>query len=172
MKSAMIETDNSVDFVLSSYCWATGRDWTKFGMLYLNQGNWFGYQIFSSEWIDYSTTPAQASDGKYGAQIWLNQANEYSSVPRESYYVDGFGGQKILIIPSKNLVITVLSGQQHDLDFNLLLQRIIGCWMSKYKYHLLRLADKTFKLHLQVLLFFAPFQYRNNVFQAIAFGLQ
>ena len=71
--------------------------------------------------------PAQASDGKYGAQIWLSQANEYSSVPRESYYADGFGGQKILIIPSKNLVITVLSGQQHDLDFNLLFQRIIGC---------------------------------------------
>ena len=63
-------------------------------MLYLNQGDWFGYQIFSSEWIDYSTTPAQASDGKYGAQIWLNQANEYSSVPREFYYADGFGGQK------------------------------------------------------------------------------
>lgn len=127
MKSAMIETDNSGNFVLSSYCWATARDWAKFGMLYLNQGNWFGNQIFSPEWIDYSTTPAQASDGKYGAQIWLNQANEYSSVPRESYYADGFGGQKILIIPSKNLVITILSGQQHDLDFNLLFQRIIGC---------------------------------------------
>ena len=56
MKSAIIETDNSWNFVLSSYCWATARDWTKFGMLYLNQGNWFGYQIFSPEWIDYSTS--------------------------------------------------------------------------------------------------------------------
>ena len=57
MRSAVIETDNVGDFVLSSYCWATARDWTKLGMLYLNRGNWFGDPIFSPDWVNYNTTP-------------------------------------------------------------------------------------------------------------------
>jgi len=127
MRSAVIETDNSGNFVLSYYCWATARDWTKLGMLYLNRGNWFGDPIFSPYWVNYSTIAARNSDGQYGAQIWLNQAGKYSSVLREAYYADGYGGQRVLIVPSKNLVITVLSGRQDNFDFNRFFQSVIAC---------------------------------------------
>jgi len=127
MRSAVIETDNAGNFVLSSYCWATARDWTKLGMLYLNRGNWFGDPIFPPYWVNYSTIAARNSDGQYGAQIWLNQAGKYSSVPREAYYADGYGGQRVLIVPSKNLVITVLSGRQDNFDFNRFFQSVIAC---------------------------------------------
>jgi len=112
MNSALIEWDNTCNYVFSSYCWATARDWTRFGLLYLNKGNWFGDQIFSSEWADYSVTPAAASDGTYGAQIWLHQKDDIAAIPKDAYSMRGFGGQRVFVIPSKKLVITVLSGKE------------------------------------------------------------
>ncbi|WP_459212495.1 serine hydrolase domain-containing protein [Aquimarina rhabdastrellae] len=125
MKSAVIETDNVSNYVLSSYCWATARDWTRFGLLYLYKGNWFGKQIFTEEWVDYSTTPVADSDGLYGAQIWLNATQKrIPSAPKDAFFENGFGGQRILIIPSKDLVITVMSGKADDFDFDELYTQI------------------------------------------------
>ena len=36
----ILETDFVGNYVGSSYAWATTRDWAKFGLLYLNNGNW------------------------------------------------------------------------------------------------------------------------------------
>ena len=44
----LIEADMKGNFVGSSYGWANTRDWAKFGLLYLNQGNWNGEQLFDS----------------------------------------------------------------------------------------------------------------------------
>ncbi len=125
MKSAVIETDNNSNYVLSSYCWATARDWTRFGLLYLYKGNWFGNQIFTKDWVDYSTTPVADSDGVYGAQIWLNATQKrIPSAPKDAFFENGFGGQRILIIPSKDLVITVMSGKADNFDFDKLYTEI------------------------------------------------
>ncbi len=130
MNSAVIEMDNYGNYVLSSYGWATARDWTKFGLLYLNEGNWFGDQIFSRDWLTYSTTPAPASNNVYGAHIWLNKSGKLPSVSRDAYYENGFGGQRILIVPSKNMVITVMSGRQDDFNFDNLYSKIFNCFES------------------------------------------
>ena len=126
MSSALIELDNAGNHVLSSYAWATASDWTKFGLLYLNKGNWFGNQLFSKTWVDFSTSAAAGSEGKYGAQIWLNQSGEFPSVPRDAFFENGFGGQRILIIPSMDVVITVLSGREKDFDFNTFYAEILS----------------------------------------------
>jgi len=127
MDSAILETDNAGNYVLSSYCWATARDWTKFGLLYLNKGNWLGEQIFSPDWVKYSTTPGSASNGIYGAQLWLNQShNNLPSVPSDAYFEKGFGGQRILIIPSMDLVITVMSGREKDFDFDMFYSKVLS----------------------------------------------
>lgn len=39
MHSMLIETDLAGNYVASSYGWANARDWSKFGLLYLNNGN-------------------------------------------------------------------------------------------------------------------------------------
>jgi CubicO group peptidase (beta-lactamase class C family) len=39
MQSMLIEPDFSGNLVGSSYGWATARDWAKFGLLYLHNGN-------------------------------------------------------------------------------------------------------------------------------------
>ena len=128
MKSAVLETDKANNFVFSSYCWATARDWTRFGLLYLNEGNWFGKRVFTPAWAHYSTTPAPASGGRYGAQIWLNEAlEEMPNLPADAFYEDGFGGQRVLVIPSKEMVVVLLSGQLKDFDFDRFVLDILDC---------------------------------------------
>ncbi len=45
MTTAVLESDNSGTLVGSSLMWASGRDWARFGQLYLDQGRWNGKQL-------------------------------------------------------------------------------------------------------------------------------
>ncbi len=116
MHSMLIETDMSGNYVGSSYGWASTRDWAKFGILHLNKGNWNGEQLFANEWIDYITTPTEHSEGTYGAHWWLNAEGKYSGVPKDLYSANGYQGQYVFVIPSKDLVI-VRTGLAEDPDF-------------------------------------------------------
>ncbi len=105
MDSMVIETDLEGNYVGSSYGWGTARDWAKFGLLYLNGGNWNGEQILNRSWVDYSATPANNSDGEYGAHFWLNAGGKYPNVPKDLFSSNGFQGQYVFIIPSEDLVV-------------------------------------------------------------------
>lgn len=130
MSSAVVELDNSGNYIYSSYGWATARDWTKFGLLYLNKGNWFGRQVFTPQWAEYSVAPANSSDNGYGAQVWLNASDKkLPAVPGDAFFANGYGGQKILVIPSKQMVIVVLSGRQKDFDFNSFYAEVFSCFL-------------------------------------------
>ncbi len=127
MQSMLIETDMAGNYVGSSYAWATVRDWAKFGLLYLHKGNWNGAQIFDADWVDYVTTPSPTSDGDYGGHFWLNAGGFYPDAPRDMYSANGFQGQRVFIIPSKDLVI-VRFGLIGDagVDFNTFLKEIVS----------------------------------------------
>ncbi len=126
MYSMLIEADLVGNYIASSYSWATTRDWAKFGLLYLNNGNWNGEQLFSTNWINYITKPTKNSNGEYGAHFWLNAGGKYPDAPRDMYMATGFQGQHVIIIPSKQLVIvrTGLAGYP-DFDLNKLVKEII-----------------------------------------------
>ncbi|NCP20715.1 MAG: serine hydrolase [Flavobacteriales bacterium CG03_land_8_20_14_0_80_35_15] len=117
MHTALIETDLAGNYVGSSYGWASTRDWAKFGTLYLHRGNWNGEQIIDSTWVDYVKTPTNTSNGLYGAQFWLNAGGVYPDVPKDLFSCNGYQGQMVFIIPSKNLVI-VRTGLTEDPEFN------------------------------------------------------
>lgn len=127
MHSMVIETDMAGNYVGSSYAWATTRDWSKLGLLYLHKGNWNGEQIFDASWAKYVSTPTNTSEGRYGAQFWLNAGGFYPDAPRDMYSCNGYQGQKVYIIPSQDLVI-VRMGLTGDakFDFNGLLKGIVG----------------------------------------------
>ena len=128
MHSATIETDLSGSYVGSSYGWANTRDWAKFGLLYLKQGNWNGEQIIDSTWVNYVSKPTNTSNGRYGAQFWLNAGGHYPEAPRDLYSANGYQGQYVFIIPSKDLVI-VRTGlmEEPEFDVNGLLRDIVSC---------------------------------------------
>ncbi len=117
MHSALIESDLAGNFVGSSYGWANTRDWAKFGLLYLHNGNWNGEQIISPKWVEYVATPTNGSDGIYGAHFWLNAGGRYPDVPKDLFSANGFQGQFVFIIPSKEIVI-VRTGLTEDPEFD------------------------------------------------------
>ena len=123
MNSMIVEADMAGNYVASSYAWATARDWAKFGLLYLHEGNWNGDQVLNENWIDYVKTPTNGSDKKYGAQFWLNAGGELSDVPTTMYFADGFQGQRVFIFPTKDLVV-VRTGLA-NIDYNELLKGIL-----------------------------------------------
>lgn len=111
--SAVLEPDSSGTFVGSSYAYATPRDWARFGLLYLNNGVWQGERVLPEGWIEYTTTPTpKASRGEYGAHFWLNAGSvdapnnrRWPSAPRDAFAALGFQEQKVIVIPSKKLLL-------------------------------------------------------------------
>ena len=87
------------------------QDMAKLGYLFLNNGTWRGEQIISKEWVSQSTisqisTPWE--DG-YGYQWWLR--TYYSGTGDiEAYYAAGWGGQRITVFPSLDMVVVFTGG--------------------------------------------------------------
>lgn len=121
MYNITIEPDASGTFVGSSYSYGIARDWARFGLLYLNDGVYNNERILPEDWVKATATPATAAlQGEYGYQFWLNAgaknnaANRlYPHCPTDMYCCDGYEGQFVFIIPSKNLVIVRLGLTQH-----------------------------------------------------------
>jgi len=126
MYSMIMEADIAGNYVGSSYSWASTRDWARFGQLYLDKGNWNGEQLFDSTWVDYITTPTIHSDGTYGAHFWLNAEGKYPDVPKDLFSCNGFEGQHVFMIPSKDLVV-VRTGLAEEpfFDINGVLSNIV-----------------------------------------------
>ncbi|MEZ4840367.1 MAG: serine hydrolase [Flavobacteriaceae bacterium] len=126
MHSMVVETDLEGSYVGSSYAWATPRDWAKFGLLYLHRGNWNGTQIFDETWVDYITMPTETSDGQYGGHFWLNAGGVYPDVPKDLFSANGYQGQRVFIIPSKDLVIVRMGlSEEPVFNFNEFLRDIL-----------------------------------------------
>ena len=120
MRSAIWEVDASGTFVGSSYIYATVRDYARFGLLYLNNGNWLGNQLLPEHWVEYTTAESEGSNGQYSSSFWLNRSGtDYPDVPRDMYCCRGHDGQYIYIVPSKELVV-VRTGfsKKGTFDFN------------------------------------------------------
>ena len=52
-----------------------------------------------------SVTPTNGSSGEYGAHFWLNAGRKYPNVPKDLFSSNGYQGQHVFIIPSKEIVI-------------------------------------------------------------------
>lgn len=81
----------------------TPRDMTKFGYLYLNRGNWETASLVPETWVAESTKLQHATGiplGEYGRLWWIKPLGGH-----EMYYAAGWGGQRIFVIPSLDMVI-------------------------------------------------------------------
>lgn len=124
LENAWIEPDESGTYLGSSYMYATARDWLKLGRLYLKMGNWNGIQVIDSSWVNFVQEEAPGSNGKYGGHFWLNKrGRSYPSAPHDLYTMDGYQGQLVAIIPSKDMVIVRLG--LADINFDLLIKTIL-----------------------------------------------
>ena len=114
IRTATFEPDYSGNFVGSSYLYASARDWARLGQLCLQNGVWNEQQLLPEGWVDYLIRPTPTtSTNEYGAQFWLNRNSDdpererhFPGLPEDAYYMSGFQGQIVLVIPSHDLVIT------------------------------------------------------------------
>jgi len=89
--------------------------------------NWNGEQIFDESWVDYVSTPTATSNGEYGAHFWLNAGGIYPDVTKDLFSANGYQGQRVFIIPSKELVIVRMGlAENPTFDFNEFLKEIIA----------------------------------------------
>jgi hypothetical protein len=128
MNSMVLETDANGYFVGSSYSYATAKDWAKFGQLYLQNGVWKGDTILPKGWVEYTKTSADAANGQYGAQFWLNRSRALPDIPEDMFSCQGHRGQRIFIIPSRQLVVVRMGFSENKFDHNQFLKMILNAF--------------------------------------------
>ena len=127
IRNAVFEQDMSGTPIGSSYIYVTAADYARFGQMYLDDGCVDSLRVLPQGWAEYTATPASDSKGGYGAFFWLNQGKELPDVPEDMFYCKGHDGQRVFVIPSKDLVVVILgySPKDHAIDFNKLLKDVI-----------------------------------------------
>ncbi|WP_424494187.1 serine hydrolase domain-containing protein [Salinimicrobium sp. GXAS 041] len=79
------------------------KDMARFGLLFMNNGNWNGKQLISEELVREAMVPSEANPN-YGYMWWLNEQN-WENIPEDVFYAAGFGGNFIIIDQENELVI-------------------------------------------------------------------
>ncbi|WP_180955182.1 serine hydrolase domain-containing protein [Peribacillus deserti] len=90
------------------------EDMIKLGQLMLQNGIYNGERVVSENWIRSSTAPnlvTYENIGHYGMHWWVNRLNKTRHFSKENnyYFALGFGGQYIIVVPTRNMVIAVTS---------------------------------------------------------------
>jgi CubicO group peptidase (beta-lactamase class C family) len=97
------------------------RDLAKFGSLYVHDGRWRDHQIVPAGWVDKSTrrhiavrhpVSAYGSHG-YGYQ-WWHTCYRTGFGTFEASVAAGRGQQRIYVLPTLSMVVTVLAGLYND----------------------------------------------------------
>jgi CubicO group peptidase (beta-lactamase class C family) len=85
--------------------------------LYLRDGMWAERRILPPGWVDFARTKTTAEDCDiYGAGWWVSPATgrgkPYTTLapngPRDLFRAQGFQGQLVAVVPSKDLVVVRL----------------------------------------------------------------
>jgi CubicO group peptidase (beta-lactamase class C family) len=99
------------------YCcyYATDRDFARFGLLYLRDGQANGRQVVPEAWVKESTRPSAPFNEGYGLHWWLGENGDFMA--------SGLAGQRIYVSPEHDVVIvkstlaTVLGEEETDTAF-------------------------------------------------------
>jgi CubicO group peptidase (beta-lactamase class C family) len=117
MTSPLPKFDEAGTFIGSSFCFATPRDFARFGTLYLRDGVWDGKRLLPEGWVDYARTQTPQNpdglDDPYGAHWWLGIAGP------GSFSANGYDGQYTVVIPDLDMVIVRHGATPLDLKQNL-----------------------------------------------------
>lgn len=87
------------------------RDMAKLGQLVISHGLWKGRPIVSAEWLKEATTGRFPVDTNYyyGYQWWISSSS-VNGKKIDWFEAFGLGGQRIIIVPSLDLVVVFTTG--------------------------------------------------------------
>lgn len=90
------------------------RDMLKFGMLFLNNGQWNGKQIIPPGWVRESLSKQSGvNDEEYG-YLWSLHSLDIAGQKYNGCVARGGGGQRIFLFPKYNLLAVVTGGSFND----------------------------------------------------------
>ena len=111
VRNMVLETDPYGNFLTHGYELGAARDWARIANLYLQDGIWNGERILPEGFVKFVSTlaPAWLADDRpiYGALFWINGDSTFAA-PKSAYYMQGVGGQNVLIVPTHDLAIVRL----------------------------------------------------------------
>lgn len=114
IREHVLETDLFGNFLLTGFDYGTARGWAKLGLLYARSGVWAGEQILPPWWSEFVSTPAPGwAEPVYGGLFWLNRTGRYE-LPRDAYYMAGYGEQRVFVVPSADLVVVRMGLRVRD----------------------------------------------------------
>jgi CubicO group peptidase (beta-lactamase class C family) len=114
IRRQVLETDPYGNFLLTGYDYGTPRNWARLGLLYLQDGIWQGQRVLPEGWARFVSTPAPAwKTPVYGGLFWVNGDGAWP-IPKTSYFMNGAGGQRVVIIPSHDLVVVRMGHHRGD----------------------------------------------------------
>ncbi|AXR67093.1 serine hydrolase domain-containing protein [Leptospira mayottensis] len=93
-------------------------DMVKFGILYLNNGNYQRKKILKLDWIKQAIKPGASQN--YGYQLWTHQFEG-----KKTFMANGKGGQFVYVIPHRRMVIVTTSAIW-DKPIHFLLDKILA----------------------------------------------
>jgi len=114
IRRQVLEPDAYGNFILSGFDYGTVRNWARIGLLYAQDGVWQGTRLLPEGFVKFVSTPAPGwSKPRYGGLFWLNGINELDAPP-DAYWMAGAGGQRVIVIPSRDLVIVRMGHMRGD----------------------------------------------------------
>jgi CubicO group peptidase (beta-lactamase class C family) len=116
MRSAVLEADARGTFVGSSYLYASGRDWARFALLLLQDGQWNGQPLLPAGWVARMRAPSPVAPTDYTqGQMWLHGPRAGTpegqnpdagfQLPADTVWMNGHDGQAIALVPSRQLAV-------------------------------------------------------------------
>lgn len=146
IQTCRMETDPSKVYVASSFMTMTPLDWVRVGVLLANYGRWpaTGRQLLDESFMEEINKPVPTSRGLYGLHFWLGgnkhdrQADDtlddmkcdslyttrrshsrlwYQLLPKGSFFMSGFEGQYLIILPKEKLVVLRMGASREQMPF-------------------------------------------------------
>lgn len=108
------------------------RDMAKFGQLYLDRGVWRGRRIVSEEWVaqSFERRAETGSGPDYGYLWWIDDI-ETGAGTITAWSASGNGGNKIYVVPDRDLVVAISSTNygrpgMHQQSLRILTEFVLG----------------------------------------------
>lgn len=118
MTSAVLEAAPNGNYMLSSFMLASTRDWGRLGLFLLDEhhGKQRSDVSLPAHWLKDSLHPTVAQNMPVGTEIgsgyWLNSLGD--TVPRDTFYLGGFQGQFLVVVPERDLIVVRLGTTASD----------------------------------------------------------
>jgi CubicO group peptidase (beta-lactamase class C family) len=124
-----------------AFCQMRARDWLRIGVMIDRKGRFDGVQVLPAAWISAMSTPS-ALNPNYGIQLWIGSpwsrwrlygpktvvkvSHEQPYLAPDLVFFDGFGGERVYVVPSLDLVIVRIGEASLQFDDSIIPNAIIS----------------------------------------------